>query len=349
MCSPSYVLAQVSSLEGSSDALPEANSDDGLEGILTQEDNASELAPAKEPKKEGGAATENEDEFTLEDEGVELEKSSEELEADFRRKAFDSALDKVLPLRPAEIREVLEKFDRTVESSNLPAHPYPRPESVVNNISLDPGTPPLTVRLAFGYVTTLSILDSSGSPWPIEDISWVGDFEIMEQSSKELTNLIRISPGSQFAHGNVSMRLLGLDVPVLFTFETGRDMVHYRYDAVVPKIGPQAKAQLIDTGIQLTAGDVDMSTALSGVMPEDAERLAVSGVDGRTSAYMYNGLTYLRTPLTLLSPAWNGSVTSADGMRVYALDETPVVLLSDKGRMVRAHLTVQDQEDASNE
>lgn len=317
------------------EALPEANAS-GAEDALPDVPNAE------------GDALKGEDPFALgEDGGGQFEKSAEDLEIDFRKKAFDSALDQLLPLNPDEIRTLLEKFDRTVESSNLPVHPYPRPESVVSNVSLDPGSPPLIVHLAFGYVTTLSILDSSGSPWPIEDISWVGDFEVMEQSQQDTTNLLRISPGSQFAHGNVSMRLVGLDVPVVLTFETGRDMVHYRFDAVIPRVGPQAKTELIDTGIHLAAGNEDMSTALAGVMPEGAEPLSVSGVDGRTSAYIFNGLTYVRTPLTLLSPAWNGSVTSADGMRVYALDETPVVLLSDKGRMLRAYLTAR--EEISNE
>jgi intracellular multiplication protein IcmK len=86
-----------------------------------------------------------------------------------------------------------------------------------------------------------------------------------------------------------------------------------------------------------------MSIALSGVTPEGADILNVAGADGRTTAYIYNGLTYVRTPLTLLSPAWSGSVSSADGMKVYALDETPVVLLSDKGRMVRAYLTAREE------
>ena len=61
----------------------------------------------------------------------------------------------------------------------------------------------------------------------------------------------------------------------------------------------------------------------------------------------YNGQTYLRTPLTLLSPGWSNSMTSADGMKVYEIRNTPVVLLSDKGKMVRAHLS--DREELLNE
>tara|TARA_R110002072_G_scaffold163245_1_gene315689 strand:- start:635 stop:1639 length:1005 start_codon:yes stop_codon:yes gene_type:complete len=287
------------------------------------------------------------DPFGFDDAGLDFEKTPEDLEDSFRGEAFDKALKTLLPLKPEEIRTLLEHFDRTVESTQLPVHPYPRPELVVQNISLDPGVAPLTVKLAYGYVTTLSIVDSSGEPWPIEDISWVGDFKIHESMVTDTTNILRVSPETKFAHGNISMRLVGLNAPVIMTFETNRDIVHYRFDAVVPKRGPTAKTPLIERGIELTSGDPDMSVALSGVVPGDADILNVSGVDGRTSAYVYNGLTYIRTPLTLLSPGWDSSVTSADGTKIYALEETPVVLLSDKGRMVRAYLS--EREDLLDE
>lgn len=277
--------------------------------------------------------------FSFEDESLAFEKSAHELELDFRKEAFDQALRALLPLDPEEIRTVLEHFDRTVESSKLPVHPNPRPESVVQKVSLDPGSAPLVVKLAYGYVTTMSILDSSGKPWPIEDMSWVGDFEVMEDTVQKTTHILRISPGSDFAHGNISLRLVGLDTPVVLTFETNRNIVHYRFDAIIPVSGPFATTPLIDPGISITAGDVDMATALGGVLPPGARKLEVTGVDGRTTAFSYNDMTYVRTPLTLLSPGWDSSVTSADGTRVYMLQETPVILLSDKGRMIRAHLT----------
>tara|TARA_R110001592_G_scaffold3525_14_gene19947 strand:- start:626 stop:1591 length:966 start_codon:yes stop_codon:yes gene_type:complete len=287
------------------------------------------------------------DAYGFDDGDFQFEKSTEQLEDSFRKEAFDQALKTLLPLKPDEIRTLLEHFDRTVESTELPVHPYPRPESVVQNVSLDPGVAPLVIKLAYGYVTTISVLDSSGAPWPIEDLSWVGDFKIQESTVHETTHILRVSPDTKFAHGNISLRLMGLNAPVIMTFETNRDVVHYRFDAVVPKKGPGATTSLIDSGVTLTSGDPDMSVALSGVVPNDAEVLDVTGVDGRTTAYIYNGLTYVRTPLTLLSPGWDSSVTSADGTKIYALEETPIILLSDRGRMVRARLTVR--EDLLNE
>ncbi len=285
--------------------------------------------------------------FGFDDSGLDFDKTTEELEDSFRSEAFDQAIKTLLPLKPDEIRTLLEHFDRTVESTQLPVHPYPRPELVVKNISLDPGVAPHVVKLAHGYVTTVSMLDASGQPWPIEDISWVGDFTVQESTVYEQTHMLRVSPESKFAHGNISMRLKGLNAPVIMTFETNRDLVHYRFDAIIPQDGPNTSVPIIDSGVTLASGDPDMSIALSGVIPSGASILDVSGVDGRTTAYTYNGLTYVRTPLTLLSPGWDSSVTSADGTRIYALEETPVILLSDRGRMVRAYLT--EREDLLDE
>lgn len=257
-----------------------------------------------------------------------------------RRAAFDAAMQSLLPLKPEEIRELLENFDRTQESVELPVYPAPVPEIAVETLSMDPGVKPAVVKLAYGNVTTFNVLDITGAPWPIEDISWAGNFEIAESGSQNGSHILRITPQSEFATGNMSIRLLTLETPLIVSLETSRDKVHYRFDAVIPQNGPLAKTPLIDQGVTIAAGgDQNMSSVLQGVAPQKAMKLTVSGVDSRTTAYRLNGQTYLRTPLTLLSPAWDNSVSSADGMRVYTVQNAPVLLLSDKGRMVRARLS----------
>ena len=120
--------------------------------------------------------------------------------------------------------------------------------------------------------------------------------------------------------------------------KTSKDEVQYRVDARIPEYGPFAQAPLIQGGSERVAGNSLITSILDGVPPSGASRLSVSGVDGRTSAYNIGGMTYLRTPLALLSPGWEQSVSSADGMNVYALSQAPVVLLSDQGRFVRANI-----------
>lgn len=267
-----------------------------------------------------------------------FEKSEDQLQTEARSQAFDSALQGLLPLRPEEIRTLLEHFDRTQESVELPVYPSPKPEVAVETVSLDPGAKPLTVLVAYGNVSTVTILDMTGSPWPIQDISWAGNFEVVEASSADGSHIIRISPQSEFATGNMSIRLLGLKTPVIISLETSREKVHYRFDAIIPEYGPLAEAPLIDNGVSIAAGDVNIASVLQGIPPGGAKKLDVSGVDGRTTAYSFNGQTYIRTPLTLLSPSWNASVASADGMRVYSIKAAPVLLFSDKGKMLRARV-----------
>lgn len=284
--------------------------------------------------------------FDNTDDALGFEESAEERQEQAREEAFDAALEGLLPLRPEEIRALLERFDRTQESVETPVYPNPKPEVVVQNISLDPGAEPATIKLAYGHVTTVNFLDSSGAPWPVQDISWAGNFEVIEagqdletEESTSFTHMFRISPQSEFAYGNMSITMTALRTPVIITLETNRDIVHYRFDAVIPEYGPLAEAPLIEAGITTSAGGTDISAILEGVLPESAERLDVSGTDGRTSAYRYNGSVYVRTPHTLLSPGWSNSANSADGTKVYQISDAPVLLLSDKGRMVRAKLS----------
>lgn len=289
-------------------------------------------------------------------------KTKEELDAAVRKEAFDAALQGVLPMKPDEIRSLLEKFDRTQESVETPIYPAPKPVVAVETVSLDPGTKPVVVKVAYGNVSTLNVLDTTGAPWPIEDISWAGNFEVIttaktgtidgeEQAKRSGLHIIRITPQSEFATGNMSIRLVGLQTPVIISLETSRDIVHYRFDAIIPETGPLAEAPLIDTGLTLQAGeDESIGGILQGRVPGNAEKLAVTGdVDGRTSAYKLKGQTYLRTPLTLLSPGWSSSTASADGMRVYVIKGAPVLLFSDKGKMIRARLSARKDiiEDAA--
>jgi intracellular multiplication protein IcmK len=197
-----------------------------------------------------------------------------------------------------------------------------------------------------GNVTTLSILDATGQPWPIQDISWAGNFEVLQP--EQGSHMLRITPMSEFATGNVSMRLIGLTPPIIFTMKTDRRSVQVRADVQIPQNGPNAVIAPVQAAPTITtaAGDIGMTQILEGVPPTEAQKMKIAGVDGRTSAYDVNGVTYVRTPYTLLSPAWNASLRSADGTNVYALRFAPVLLLSDKGQLRKARL---ERVDTDNE
>ena len=276
---------------------------------------------------------------------AEIQAAMEAEAADQQRKlegqAFDAALKQLLPLEPEQIRKTLEVFKVKREAAETPIT-VPEPRQVVETLSLDPSDSPAVIKMAPGHVTTFTILDSTGAPWPIQDISWAGKFEI--QTPEEGGHIVRITPISAHGVGNMSIRLVDLITPVTVRLTTGIDEVHYRFDARIPRPGPLAKTPIIQYGgLKAVAGrDDNMTGFLDGTPPKEAVRLMVSGADGRTTAWKVNDQMYLRTPLTLLSPGWDSSVSSADGMNVYSLTNAPVILLSDEGRMVRAQIAADE-------
>ena len=255
----------------------------------------------------------------------------------FYQEAYGVAIDSMFPLKPEEIRRFLEVYDENRQAIDTPMFHRPTPEVAVKTLSLDPGQVPDSIDVSMGTVTTVSIVDVTGQPWAVKDMTWAGDFDIIKPAPGE--NLFRISPTTHFAQGNLSMRLIGLNTPVVMSLNTRRDKVFYRLDLRIPEYGPDAAAPLINSSLSITAGSATLATVLGGAPPASAENLVVNGADARTRAYKINGMVYVRTPLTLLSPGWSSSVKSADGMNVYELANAPILLLSDGGQMVRASLT----------
>ena len=267
--------------------------------------------------------------------------SEEELKELARQQAFEAALQSLLPLRPDEVREVIETFKEVRKATEEAAQePIPRPEMKVETISLDPSRTPPVIKTATGHVTSLTILDVTGAPWPIQDVSWGGEFDVLTPG--EGGHVLRVTPLSAHGIGNMSIRLVGLATPITFSLRTQREVVDYRFDARIPEFGPFADPPLIDQGSSIAAGDAVMTAVLDGIVPQEAEKLVVSGTDGRTTAWALDGTIYVRTPLTMLSPAWDSSIASGDGMKVYTIEDVPVVLLSDRGQIVRAHLSRGD-------
>jgi len=266
--------------------------------------------------------------------GIDREAQKAEIERQAREQAFEAALRAMFPMNTDEILRFLEKYRENREVTESRIGGIPKPEITLQTVSLDPGAEPPVIKLSPGHVTTLNILDITGQPWPVRDIAWGGDFEILQAGEGE--HVIRISPMRAHEVGNMSIQLLDLKTPVTFMLNTQLETVQYRFDVRIPEYGPYAQAPLIDHGVTVMAGEKNITSVLDGTLPQRAKKLDVEGVDSRTTAFEIDGQVFVRTPLALLSPGWSSSVTSADGTTVYAIGQSPVLLLSDRGKMVRA-------------
>ncbi len=259
-------------------------------------------------------------------------------EAKMNDRAYNSAVKGLFPMSPDQINGVMKKMEDTQNASVPPSYGQPKPEVAVTTINLDPGVAPPEIAVAVGYVTTLTVLDATGQPWPIIDIGVGGNFDIPAPETNG--HIIRITPMTRYGYGNLSVRLKDLATPITFRLSAGGDIVHYRYDARIPRNGPNAKVSLIERQ-KITAGDDVIMSVLDNSIPSGAKKLKVTGTDRRTAAYKVGDRTFVRTPLSMISPSWDASVSSADGMTVYEVGDTPVVLLSDAGALVRVRLTEQ--------
>lgn len=259
-----------------------------------------------------------------------------------RQQVFDGTVAALLPLSNDQIRSYMKRLESVQEASIPPSYGQPRGEIKVQTISLDPGTQPSQIDTVPGYITTLTFVDASGQPWPIADIGLAGNFEVKPTSTG--SHIARVIPLVEKGVGNLSVMLKDLPTPIIFRLWSGGPNLHWRYDARVPKYGPNAKLPLIDRR-KLSAGDEVIMMFLENVPPPGAKRLKVAGLDGRTMAWMLDQKVYVRTPLALLSPSWDASVASADGTTVYQVGDAPVLLMSDAGVMVRARLARDVNDD----
>jgi intracellular multiplication protein IcmK len=303
--------------------------------------------PAPPPSAGGANLANDPNQLALQAEQAALQAQAEadaaqaKRDLEHNRKSYTKAATGLLPLSPDQIRGFMQKLQQTQEATVPPFEGPPKAQMRIVNVDLDPGSEPPTVHLAAGYVTTINILDSTGEPWPILDVGVGGNFDI--SPTKADTHIVRIMPLTRYSSGNLSVLLKDLTTPVVFRLaaDTTTD-VDMRFDARIPKFGPGAKIPIVDHS-RLEAGDETIMAFLANMPPKDAKRVKILGLDARTMAWSLGEHVYVRTPITLLSPAWNASVNSADGMAVYEIGDAPVLLMSDNGAVVRAHVVRDEQ------
>lgn len=246
-------------------------------------------------------------------------------------KAFKDMTRNIYPLTPEQIVQ-LRQMQQTVEfaKASTPGTP-PKPTATSQFVNLSPGSTPPVIRLAQGFVSSLVFLDSTGAPWPISAYD-LGDPSSFNIQWDKTSNTIMIQALKLYNYGNLAVRLKGLNTPVMLTLIPGQKAVDYRVDLRVQGYGPNAKNMPLEEGIPPSASEI-LLHVLDGVPPTGSQRLAVSGGDAR--AWLSNDKMYVRTNLTILSPGWLASMTSADGTHAYEMQKSPVLLVSWHGKVMQ--------------
>lgn len=226
----------------------------------------------------------------------------------------------------------LKQLNETMEYAKVsPVGTPPKPTATSQFVNLSPGSTPPVIRLAQGFVSSLVFLDSSGAPWPIAAYD-LGDPNSFNIQWDKTSNTIMIQALKLYNYGNLAVRLRGLNTPVMLTLIPGQKAVDYRVDLRVQGYGPNAKRMPLETGIPPSASEL-LLHVLDGVPPPGSKRLHITGGDAR--AWFANDRMYVRTNLTILSPGWLASMTSADGTHAYEMHKSPVLLVSWHGKVMQ--------------
>ena len=254
--------------------------------------------------------------------------------SDDSKQSFSNTVHNILPMTPDQVRSLHQMFDKEQQSvAEYPGNP-PRPTSTSLMINLAPGTTPPVIRLRRGFITSLVLLDSTGQPWPVAayDVGDPTSYDVKtvpdDPSSLLIQSLTAYKPG------NLVIVLKGQSTPIMLTLMAGQKAVDYRVDLRAPGLGPNASPTLSDIPDTSSPQLLDV---LDGVPPVGAKSLQIIG--GNAEAWVLGDTVYLRTRMTLLSPSWVSTMSSPDGTHAYTLVKTPVLLASDRGKMI--HLQVQ--------
>ncbi|MBP6918204.1 MAG: DotH/IcmK family type IV secretion protein [Legionellaceae bacterium] len=245
--------------------------------------------------------------------------------------AFRGVEAQLFPLNTDKIQSLKKKYEETEFAKAANPITPPKPTATSKFVNLSPGSTPPVIRLSQGFVSAIVFLDATGAPWPIAAFD-LGDPSSFNIQWDKTGNNLMIQATKLYTYGNLAVRLTGLNTPVMITLIPGQKAVDYRVDLRVQGYGPNAKNMPTEEGLPPSASDV-LLHVLDGVPPAGSTRLVVSG--GDALAWLLDNKMYVRTSLTILSPGWLGSMTSADGTHAYEMPKSPVLLVSWHGRVMQ--------------
>ncbi|MFI4918090.1 MAG: DotH/IcmK family type IV secretion protein [Legionellales bacterium] len=245
-------------------------------------------------------------------------------------KSFNDMTHTLYPLSPEQIIHLKQIYHTSEYAQSSPAGTPPKPTATSQFVNLSPGSTPPVIRLSQGFVSSLVFLDSTGAPWPIYAYD-LGDPSAFNIQWDKTSNTLMIQATKLYNYGNLAVRLKGLNTPVMLTLIPGQKAVDYRVDLRIQGYGPNASTPLGEA-LPSSANDL-LLHILDGVPPAGSQRLTVSGGDAR--AWLSTEKMYVRTNLTILSPGWLASMTSADGMHAYEMQKSPVLLVSWHGKVMQ--------------
>lgn len=262
--------------------------------------------------------------------------------------AFERSLKGQFPMTPEQIRDFKQRMNDTKRSLHQKA-----PPDMINRtrrLSFETGRKPPVVRIAPGYVTSISFFDCTGQPWPVTSVVLGNPNFYKVQRPKNQSNVITLSALKDYVDSNLALTFEAQHMPIAIQLKTVSEEDERETDSLVvfraEQRGPNAEQPMIGPEPDPTIGSILMQF-LDNVPPESARRIRLlSGSDDPpemqlaweerqgVALWSYQDSLYLRSKHPLTWPAWNAVAKGPGGVRVYELSRVPSIMVSQGGGSV---------------
>lgn len=245
-----------------------------------------------------------------------------------------------MPLSPGQIEQIKRMQEErqqviTGRSAKVITRTVP--------LNIQPGMTPVKITTLPAYSTSIAFFDQTGAIWPVKRATTGNPkaFYVPETKEKDAdpTNNITISCASDSGHSNLTVELIGMDMPIMFplviapTYKkkpTIDGVVIVRINA----FGPLANPPVVEPRPTDPVSD-DMISYLDGITAKGAEIAQLEPADKNVTVWRKGKQLFLRTSNPILWPAWTAAVRGPGGTRVYEMPDVSSILLSCDGQIKR--------------
>jgi len=239
--------------------------------------------------------------------------------------------------------EQSKQFQRlTRQTEKAIRRPVPELTSRTITMSLRPGAQIPIVKMVPNYITTISIFDSTGQPWPIQTTPPSGNdgFFTIQRPEVPPGNTLTVSARTDYANTNVVAIIKDQSIPINIQLSTVdpelAETKEWKTDSRIllqlDQRGPNASMPVIGEPILNTVSG-PMFAFIDGVPPIDAVKLATAPELPGLDVWLYEEKLYIRSINPLQWPSIEDIAPGAGGkLKVYQTIKATSLLVSYNGQ-----------------
>ena len=249
------------------------------------------------------------------------------------------SIHKRFPLTPDDIKLIRKTLKETQKAVHGPP-PVGRAVSV--SVSLDPGAPFPDIHLVPGIATTITVVDATGAPWPIEDVI-VGNQKSFPVKKLSTPNGVVVEPKNNVGWTSLAFSLKGRGTPAVLRLIDSDRISDTRVTVRIEARGPNAVQPVFqEPRPQISALILSF---LDGIPPPSARALSVRGTKDM-EAWTLGDRLFVRTHMDVLAPAWTMTVSGPNGMKLYVFPKVDVITAAgEDGEMKTVELDEEGRDD----